>query len=73
MAFALETIIVPVLLLTIIAIVLVTAEAGLGVIVAGIVGLAILYLVFVNALRFARREEREPGNDQSSHEDGPMP
>ena len=65
MAFALETIIVPVLLLTIVAITLISAEAGLGAIVAGIVGLSLLWLIFVNVLRFARREESEPGDDQA--------
>ena len=68
MAFALEVLIVPVLLLTIVAIVLVTADASFGTAVAGIIGLSIVYFVFVRALRFARREEDEPGDDQDDQD-----
>lgn len=70
MPLALEMLIVPVLLLTIIAVVVI-AELGPGAALAGTVGLGILYFVFVTVLRTARREEREAGDDQGTHDENP--
>jgi threonine/homoserine/homoserine lactone efflux protein len=64
MGFALEILIVPVLLLTVIAILLLASEPGTA--IAGAAGLALLYFVVFNLLRSARREEKERGDDQHS-------
>ena len=65
MAIALEMIIVPILLVTVIALGLVAADASLGAVFAGAVGLSLLYFVVINLLRSARREEDRAGEDQS--------
>lgn len=68
MAFALETLIVPVLLVTIIAVILLATDTTMGAAIATVVALGVLYFVFVRALRLARREEDEPGEDQSTRD-----
>jgi predicted permease len=64
MAIALEIIIVPVLLLTIIVAALVSSDASLGSTITAFAGLALLYFAFFNLLRTARREEDQGGEDQ---------
>jgi threonine/homoserine/homoserine lactone efflux protein len=66
MAIALEIIIVPVLLLTVIVAALVSSDASLGGIITAFAGLALLYFAFFNLLRTARREEDQDGDDQDS-------
>ena len=68
MAFALEILIVPVLLISVTAIFLAAGEVGPGTAIAGAIGLAVLFFVVINLLRTARREEDEEGEDQAARD-----
>lgn len=67
MGVALELVIIPLLLLTAIVVLIGLADIHVGVVVAGVVFLAILYLVVVNLLKQEQAEEVKspaPGEEE---------